>query len=154
VVITAINTKLRDIGNGGEKHAPSSSSVSGTAPVKTNDDDLRDFPSRFELLLEKAKNILISKGHERDYVEIALDWIDERSFELGKAPGSVAYYLKCFETLEESLTEKDLVMEHVKKRRAHYAQFGIPVDLTELRLTPEQEAARRCVQRTSQRNDG
>jgi hypothetical protein len=119
-----------------------SSSVSGTTPVEKTDDDLSDVPSRSELLLEKAKNILISKGHERDYVEIALDWIDQRSFELGKAPGAVAYYLKCFGTLEESLTEKDLVREHVEKRRARYAKFGIPVDVAKLQLTREQEKAR------------
>ena len=131
-----------DIGNGWENNAPSSSSVSGTAPEEKKDDDLRDLPSRAELLLEKAKGILISQGHERDYVEVALDLLDERSFQLGKAPGSVAYYLKCFETLEESLTEKDLVMEHMKKRRARYAKFGIPVDVTKLQLNPEQEKAR------------
>jgi hypothetical protein len=119
-----------------------SSSVSGATPVEKPDDDLSDIPSRSELLLEKAKSILVSKGHELDYVEIALDWIDERSFELGKAPGSVAYYLKCFETLEESLTEKDLVWEHVKKRRARYAKFGISKDVTKLQLTPAQEKAR------------
>ena len=127
-------------------HSPSSS-VSGTAQAEKTDDDLSDIPSRFEVLLEKAKNILVSKGHELDYVEVALDWIDERSFQLGKSPGSVAYYLKCFETLEESLTEKDLVWEHVKKRRALYAKFGMPVDVTNLQLTPKQEKARQSFNR-------
>ena len=46
---------------------------------------------KVRIYLEKAKTILISKGHERDYIEIALDWIDQRSVDLGKAPGSVAY---------------------------------------------------------------
>ena len=72
-------------------------------------------------------------------IRIERIWINERSFQLGKAPGSVAYYLASFESLEGSLTEKDLVMEHVKKRRARYAKFGIPVDVTKLQPTPEQQ---------------
>ena len=114
----------------------------GTCGQKV-DDDSNDSPSRIEVLLEKAKTILINKGHDRDVVETALDWIDQRAYELGKTPVTVSYYLAAFANLEESLTEKDLVLEHVKKRRALYAKFGLPLDLTNLRLTQEQEKGRR-----------
>ena len=125
----------------GDKVSPSSS-VSENTSVKKIDDNDNDRPDRVEALLKKAITILICRGHEPDYVEIALNWIDQRSFEVGTAPGSVTYYLKSFETLEGSPTEKDLVWDHVKKRRARYLRFGIPIDITTLQLTSEQEKAR------------
>jgi len=135
--------------NGG--YAAESSSSSGKATAKKNDDDSAagaatlspDAPDRIEVLLEKAKTILVGRGHERDYVEVALDLVEQRAVECGKTPATVQYYLASFETHLSSREECDLVRDLVEKRRARYAKFGIPLDPTTLRLTPEQEEARR-----------
>jgi hypothetical protein len=100
-------------------------------------------PSRIELLIEKAKTLLVNKGHERDYVEISLERIDQRSYESGKTPVNVAYFLTAFQNQENDQAEKALVWDLAAERRARRAKFGIPLDLTTLRLTPEQEEARR-----------
>jgi hypothetical protein len=118
-----------------------SSSVSGTAPVEKIDDDV-DIPLRTELLLKEATAILVSNGHDRDYVEIALDFIEQRAVDLAKTPATAQYYLASFKNLDESLTEKDWVWEQVRKRRERYAKFGIPLDPTTLQLTPAQDRAR------------
>jgi hypothetical protein len=128
-----------------------SSSVSGNAPVEKNDDDSPispDAPDRIELLLEKAKTILVSRGHERDYVEIALDLIEQRSVDWGKAPATVQYYLVAFDNVERSHEESYLVSDLVKKRRARYAKFGMLVDFAKMQLTPEQEEARQTFNRS------
>jgi hypothetical protein len=133
-----------DIPNG-EEIDESSSSVSGKAPEEKNDDDSSispDAPDRIEQLLEKAKTILVSRGHERDYVEIALELVEQRAVDWDKVPATVQYYLVGFETHLRSSEERNLVRDRVEKQRARYAKFGIPLDLTELRLTPEQEEAR------------
>ncbi len=46
----------------------SSSSSSGAPPEKSNDDDDFLIPNRTKLLSQKAKTILISNGHDPDYV--------------------------------------------------------------------------------------
>jgi hypothetical protein len=137
--------------NGGYAAESSSSSLSGKAPAEKNDDDSAagaatlspEAPDRIELLLEKAKAILVGKGHDHDFVEIALARVEQRAVDWGKAPATVQYYLTGFENALQSPEESQLVRDLVEERKARYEKFGIPRDLTQLRLTPEQQEARR-----------
>lgn len=124
-----------------------SSSVSGKAPEEKSeekpDDDSSDPSDRIEELKRKAKSTLIAEGHEADYVETAIDSIDQRSFDSGTAPGTPNYYLASFKTLQHSSVENAAVWDQVKQRRARRAKAGIPLDATNLQLSPEQERDRR-----------
>ena len=124
-----------------------SSSVSNEPPVKSLDDDSTDHLNRIELLFEKAKAILAARGHDSDYVQLALDFIDQRSFDLGNTPASVAYYLASFDTLQQNHSENDTLWQELTRRRSLREKFGLPRDVTSLSLTQEQEEKRQMFNR-------
>jgi hypothetical protein len=119
-----------------------SSSDSVTRIEANSDDDSRDLVDRSELLLERATDELVRQGHDRDYVEEAFRFLDQRAFDLGKTASSVNYYLACFETLQHNSAENAETWSRVQRRRELRAKYGIPDDLAKLKLTDEQESAR------------
>jgi hypothetical protein len=89
--------------------------VSHHHPEPPKPDD--DLPSRFEKLQNTARAILVERGEDAEFVEAAIQFIDERSAALGRSPGSAAYYLASFQTLQHSSEEMAAIWETVKRRR-------------------------------------
>lgn len=94
------------------------------APSKTDDDRAtlylsgQEPPNRFEQLQEKAKANLVAQGEDPEFVETAIQFIDERSWLFGKVPATEAYYVASFATLKHNSAEMAELWEIVNRRRA------------------------------------
>ncbi len=109
--------------------------------TKTDDDvfnSLRE--NRFEKLQDTAKNFLTGKGEDPEFVEVAIQRIDERSASLGKSPASPAYYIAAFETLKHSSEDTAEIWETVNRRHALREKYM--ANFTG-KLSPEMEERRR-----------
>jgi hypothetical protein len=85
-----------------------------SSPAEKADDDA---PSRFEKLQNAARLTLLERGEDLEFVEVAINFIDERSATLGKSPSSAAYYVTSFQTLKHNSEEMAMLWEVVNRRR-------------------------------------
>jgi hypothetical protein len=113
--------------------------ISHHHPEQPKPDD--DFPSRFEKLQNAAQAILVERGEDAEFVEAAIQFIDERAAALGKSPASAAYYVASFQTLQHNSEEMAALWEIVKRRRELRRRWmsGFTGE-----LTPEMEERRRA----------
>jgi hypothetical protein len=81
------------------------------------DDDASVSLSRLEKLLVKAKTFLVNKDEDPEFVEAALEFIEERSEMCGGTPASAKYYIASFETLKHSSEDMAEIWEIVNRKR-------------------------------------
>jgi hypothetical protein len=111
---------------------------------KTDDDNslpVDEKPNRFAVLQDRARDILVETGEDRETVELAIEWLDERAATLGKTPVSPQYYVACFESLKANAEEWQMITAHVNRRRALREKF---MSNFTAELTPEMEQRRRA----------
>ena len=123
-----------------------------TTPHQADDDDdsfvrAFDLGNRLDELQNRAFEILVAKTHDaehdREFVQLALQRIEERSQAAKTVPGSAKYYLTAFETLRANETERNELLDEVLRRRRLRKKYLGVETIDELQLTAEQEARRR-----------
>ena len=70
--------------------------------------------NRIGTLIDRAVEILVKEGHDREFVELAVERIDERAVQ---TPGSPGFYLFSFRTLLANQDEYNEVFDHLQGRR-------------------------------------
>jgi hypothetical protein len=94
-----------------EKHTDNNHHHS--AQNQPDDDD------RIQKLFDEAQRILTEQGEERIFVEVALDFLDQRSLEVGKSPPvTVNWYLTSFRNLKHDSEAMDKIWMEMHRRRA------------------------------------
>jgi hypothetical protein len=122
---------------GGQNHHPAPSDP------KTDDDSHFDVGERIGNLQDRAARELESQGHNREFVDLALSRIDERSSDAGTVPSSPAYYVRAFRTLLENEREcAELTDELLRRRRLREKYLGTS-NIVDLKPTAEQEERRK-----------
>jgi hypothetical protein len=111
-------------------------------------------PNRFEVLQDRARDLLVAQGEDRETVKVAIEMLDERAASLRKTPGSAEYYVACFESLKANDEEWSLVSSKVSARKArrdrwmpgfdekNYSDELDPVLTEAVRVAIERRAAR------------
>ena len=111
--------------------------------LKTDEDSSFEVADRISNLQDRSARLLVSKGHDREFVEMALARIDERSADARTVPGSPAYYVQAFQTLLESEREcAELTDELLRRRHLRTKHMGV-TDFADLQLSSEQEENRK-----------
>jgi hypothetical protein len=111
--------------------------------LKADDDPSFDVGERIGNLQDRAARELESQGHNREFVDLALSRIDERSTDAGTVPGSPAYYVHAFRTLLENERECAELTDELLRRRRLREKFLGTVNIVDLKPTTEQEERRK-----------
>jgi hypothetical protein len=129
---------ITDRGNDHHRFSPN------TPPRKSDDDAVlvseNESPNHFETIQDQAKESLVAKGEDPDFVDEAIRFIDERSQACGKPPATASYYIRSFEALKHNSDEMDALWKGVRRKR--YLRARYMPNFT-AQLSPESENRRR-----------
>ena len=80
-------------------------------------------PNHYERIQDQATAFLIGKGHDPDFVEIGIQFVEARSVQFGGTPVAAHYYIHSFLRLLENDNDKAVVwalVDQKRKRREKY----------------------------------
>jgi hypothetical protein len=96
--------------------------------------DVPDDDDRIQKLFDEANNLLTQRGEDPVFVSVALEFLDERSFKLGKGPpATIQWYLTAFSNLKHDSQLVEEIWDKAQRRRQLRGKYmpdftGVPAD--------------------------